>query len=470
MDNGYLGDDWAWRPPRRTGPRDAAGKLDPIGVAGSIRTDQVVISLRGTTWGRNVAAMIEADAPLEGWCGFAGGESERVSTSLSFLKSVENLCEWKVLHLEEANVGSESRCWCRYFEVPKSGLVNRAILDCRNTNRLCEEPPPVRFASMAQVFEVFGFFGRGHYTSFDFRHFFYQIALPHAVRRLFTIRCGSMTTTALVWPMGFSWSPLVAQSISTTVIAEAMNRLGFTVDRGEEERSPPPVLIIRGTAGKIIGMAVIWYDNVMITMKNEVLQNQATAACQRVCEEWGVRTKEPHFVQTKDQVAFLGVELIRQNSEVMFRHVQKNIEEWSSLKDIPDRSLRGVARIIGIILWDWTVSGDAKNESASTLYVARDIGKQAAACADRGGWDQEATLTKPQIEDLKTSLRSILENPWRKRSPPLAALGASGQRRDEPQGCWYSAGNGKIPGDMGKELESPGVDTAHQLEGNRCGY
>jgi hypothetical protein len=112
---------------------------------------------------------------------------------------------------------------------------------------------------------------------------------------------------------------------------------------------------------------------------------------------------------------------------VMFRHVQKNIEEWSSLKDIPDRSLRGVARIIGIILWDWTVSGDAKNESASTLYVARDIGKQAAACADRGGWDQEATLTKSQIEDLKTSLRSILENPWRKRSPPLAALGKTKQ-------------------------------------------
>ncbi len=66
------------------------------------------------------------------------------------------------------------------------------------------------------------------------------------------------------WPMGFSWSPGVAQAVTMVILREAAAHAGFTVESTGRPFSPPPYWVLRNAKGKVAGFLVGYYDNILI--------------------------------------------------------------------------------------------------------------------------------------------------------------------------------------------------------------
>jgi len=82
-----------------------------------------------------------------------------------------------------------------YFEVLKKEemrdgvriATSRIITSCKKSNPKFEDPPPVNLPSLDTIFKILAAFPKGRFTTLDFRHWFYQISLPGAVKHLFTV-------------------------------------------------------------------------------------------------------------------------------------------------------------------------------------------------------------------------------------------------------------------------------------------
>lgn len=98
---------------------------------------------------------------------------------------------WRVIEVQKESLALSNRGWVRYFEVEKNQKLRltRAILDCRQVNQLCGKPPVLELADLEWIFHCVALFSHPCFATLDFTHFFFQISLPTAVRRLFTVKC-----------------------------------------------------------------------------------------------------------------------------------------------------------------------------------------------------------------------------------------------------------------------------------------
>jgi hypothetical protein len=85
------------------------------------------------------------------------------------------------------------------------------------------------------------------------------------------------------WPMGFSWSPVVAHAVSMVILREAATRAGFTVEGTGRPSSPPPYWVVRSTNGKVAGFLVGYYDNILIITGSTSVRNALVRALKTAC-------------------------------------------------------------------------------------------------------------------------------------------------------------------------------------------
>ena len=150
---------------------------------------------------------------------------------------------------------------CTYFAVNKGKDVARAIFNGRRFSSLCRTPPPTNLTDVLTLLRTMhGLPGRLTMVEGDIRHFFHQIPLHPEVSRYFCIRkSGQQFWRWATLPMGWSWSPYIAQSVSMGCIIEVLENCGVDVRMYKDLESPPGIVEIPGLL-----VATVWYDNIIL--------------------------------------------------------------------------------------------------------------------------------------------------------------------------------------------------------------
>jgi hypothetical protein len=126
-------------------------------------------------------------------------------------KDKEDLIKWKVV----ARVSR--REWKRLlgfaFKVWKAdGITARFILDCFRLNDWSTPPPAFRIAQPREVALLLA--SSPFAWSVDMKNWFFQFALPEAIRLYFAFRVDTSILSMLVLAMGWCWAPFLAHSVT----------------------------------------------------------------------------------------------------------------------------------------------------------------------------------------------------------------------------------------------------------------
>jgi len=150
--------------------------------------------------------------------------------------------------------------FCALFCVAKNAEQLRLIFDGRTLNELCHTPPPISLPSIVEVLARAN--AARLVISGDLRHYFHQLSTPSQVGRFLGVKCGKKFFKYKTLPMGLSWSPHIAQSISFLLLThrEKGAKNFFDTDAFMQgQRLPKEVTVLKD--GVPVGFAVIVYDN-----------------------------------------------------------------------------------------------------------------------------------------------------------------------------------------------------------------
>jgi hypothetical protein len=107
---------------------------------------------------------------------------------------------------------------CTYFAVPKNEELSRTIFNGRILSLYCRPPPPVNLVSIAGLLILVSGYRGLSFDFLDIRHWFHQLPVNPFLRRLFVIRSEDSFLSWQVLPMGWCWSPYLAQCMAWSLI------------------------------------------------------------------------------------------------------------------------------------------------------------------------------------------------------------------------------------------------------------
>ena len=384
------------------------------------------------------------------WCGWDGtgcGDSEgpHARTDSMFADQFAQVCKHttngsKSLFRRITKVMVDNRFFHRFFTVPKGdGLLARLITSCKVLNKRVARCRLLRFGTIEDLFRILLFFGAPACAVSDFRHWFFQIPLPENCKKLFSVHSGDVVGEMLAWPMGFSWSPFIAQCIGMAFMAIAITTAGFTPSYPDflSQDEVPPFWIIKNEVGAIVAFAMIWYDNIIIAASNAPIRDTICRAMRSIAKiinaAWKPQKEQDRnprdlsdpFLRSTSEVAYTGIHFSMENGSIRWKHLDSNRTRWStslatklSSFGLPKKTLiwRDVSEIIGVIIWDWWVSGTSRSSILPTLEIATRIGM---SCESNRDWDCLAQLSPMEWDALILAFQTIAaDNSWKHRTFP----------------------------------------------------
>ena len=229
--------------------------------------------------------MFDEQAPISNWCSHKDTKWDR---------NIKHICRHGYAKLTESLVGSilertkkehffSAPGRVAAFTVPKEEEKLRLIANCIELNKLFNKPPRLLFATMSELFMILSFFKESDtfFSVADFRHWFYQLALPKGKRRFFTLLSGGQTYQFKAWLMGFSWSPFVAQAHSMAIAKVGVDRCKYlhAISPLADQNALPPFWLVRDTIEKmersdITAFVIFWYDNLLIVANRKKCQRR----------------------------------------------------------------------------------------------------------------------------------------------------------------------------------------------------
>ena len=379
-------------------------------------------------------------------------ESTEIRTARKWKRHLRALQEFGIL--KKAAKGM-IKCFARYFAVPKSdGCSSRAIFNGKRLSTFFRAPPTTNLPEIADVLRLVA------EASFliigDYRHYFHQFGLHHDVSHYFGLQLGGSDVWRYgVLPMGWSWSPRLAQSASMTMLIEAAIR-GKLVDPKDFEdlENPPSILKMRG------GSAVVWYDNVLGAFQDADCRDTFYRELKAVCEDLHVEWKNVRTYNRKDMAEsratnapdgtplkedeesplpeYLGLEFAnavgkRQRDDpttakMKWRHRPSSLAKWKDLTTTENyKTPRAVARAVGVILWDATIALRPLCEESRALELMSKVGKTIR----NNKWDEplENCITQEDVKFLRDRIHDISHNNVFRtidlHTPPTVVLCAS---------------------------------------------
>ena len=416
---------------------------------------QMVGLLRGPT---------EIGGGEEAWCGLrgipqlsptdvaAGGTGVKLSGIVSELAS----------SILERKSPTARAVLSKLFLVPKTQEVSRIILDCRPLNKLGADPPYLSFASIKDFFRILSFFNESHTVTADFRHWFFQLPLPLSVRDLFSLRCGNEFFRLKVWAMGFAWSPFAAQAVSMSIARRGIRRSGRWHAVGSMicPDAPPPFWVVSTRQdnlrnlrrGEIVGFVLFWYDNLLIVTGEAetaaTLRREIAEAAQGCNAMWKASDNGDQFTCGVNQVTYLGIEAKKEaDGKWRWAHTAANRERWISTKEEPRTWLKA-ARILGVLTWNWIVSGESREGLVDLAGIARKIGKEGLATktqwmrlspATTGVTVAEWGMLESRLEDACRDKARLYEGPVETAFGRCVLL-ASDAMETKGAGVWMKGG------------------------------
>ena len=357
----------------------------------------------------------------------------RFLTPSVYEEHLKCLVEWKVYRNVEAGVPLH---FARYFAVPKASVppVARTIFNGASFSKSCQVPPPIHLPDVAVVLKFLADTFRGRkYSAItaDIRHWFHQIRLHADISKYFGLcymkrdskssnLCRRIFLLANVLPMGWSWSPFIAQSLSFLLLLETARRCGLNIDAYTNCSELPPFLCWPNF------VIILWYDNVGVFGADENLVRQFYRQLKAVFNEFSVILKEGEFytaaeLQVKESdpstdcdpqkdehrvASYLGLEFgwrgKRQRGgtiEFVWRHLKKKTIRWATYAKRTPLTPRDVAAAVGIAVWDCHIS------LRSLLHIEADIEllRLAGSAARRSSWDTADKQLNTEVKSLDIS-------------------------------------------------------------------
>ena len=356
--------------------------------------------------------------------------------------------------LSRINLREKTTRFVSIFVVFKEGLKLRFIANCTRNNKSFGKPPSLLFASTESLFQALQFFGPDAFFAVaDFRHWFYQIRLPPVVKHLFSLWCKGELFSFNAWPMGFSWSPFVAQGLSMTIAMLAINKSGkfAAISPRHDKGLLPDMWFVTSPDAtweklkrrQVHAIVLFWYDNLLVIAKSEQVRSDLLRDIKWVTEThkaWWKTTKNAHgdaptqdftsgdnaFTCTRGEVEYLGIKFVwKSDQQWHWEHLDKNKRRWRERyteiqrKDAQHRTWREAALLTGVIIWDWTLAGGHRRDIQKVLEVSHAIG--AANISEREEWDRPAKIELAHWEILSQKIEEVVNSQTRTRKTPYGA-------------------------------------------------
>ena len=232
-----------------------------------------------------------------------------------------------------------------YFTVLKASVNKvslRTIFHTKGINLGVSHAPPVNLSSFPEWLAEFK--DAEYLWTTDMRHFFHQFGLVEDIRKYFTVLCRGNRFRCACLPMGWTWSPFIAQSLAWWLAVG---------DESFEWRELPRVYTHRGV--KII----IWYDNLLFGGKRtDVMRLREEFLARTV---WINATIKEESNSDEGPVTFVGVDLrpatVRKRLQWRLAQKTKNklMKHLEGLREEREVSKKKWETIRGHIVWSFWV-------------------------------------------------------------------------------------------------------------------
>jgi hypothetical protein len=359
-----------------------------------------------------------------------------------------------------------------YFAILKTNGLARAIFNGKRFSNLCQPPPPTKLPDITRVLramERLAMDSRPALIVGDLKHCFHQYGLNPEIAKFFGLRTALGDFLWRTLPMGFSYSPWVAQCIGFTLMMETLRLCGYDVSKYIGEEDPPEYVAIYDADGKLEVVAALWYDNVMFFVRDASRASKVKSTFQRLCNRYHIVLKELELFGTRSffqadsmdhnatliRPNYLGVEfrmigtrgsgaegtdskgtdsMPSHHWHLTWRMTRDKREKWSSLKEKLGGVLtyQWVARIAGVILWSAHIRLQPLCRHSAILEMVKKCGVE---CRAKHDWLKTVTLTPRERDTLISGIATSVDCTWATVSQMtplgtiLCAADSSGLRR-----------------------------------------
>ena len=365
-----------------------------------------------------------------------------IPTARKWLAQVEDLTNRGIVR--KLDPTEKSTFISGYFAVLKTLTTARAIFSGGNLSRKCCSPPPLNLLELTDFLKMVSELKLKSlcFAQLDLRHWFFQIGIGEGLARLFHIACDGNRYEWCRLPMGWSFSPFIAQTFSYLIYTYKLDHEEELFIFDEVEDHLPRFLRFKKGAG----FCTVLYDNFAMVGEDEsvvkevyarVLRNlkifdiEPKAGTEKFFTKHDLRTtlkrardEEPLSIKWIDVEIetsanlpiHLGVQLgVQERAQLEFcwRIDPVKIKSWLDVgTTIPrEGTARFFARFIGRIVWSQSLALIPLYTIESTLQLAKRIGKFVGTTYSR--WDDPMILSEEELHSLEAEWHKVLKNQWR---------------------------------------------------------
>lgn len=323
---------------------------------------------------------------------------------------------------------------CSYFAVTKGSgpeATARAIFNGKRFSQRCATPPATNLGDILSLLAAIARLPRKlTIVEGDVRHFFHQLKMHSEISRFFCIRQAQRFWRWSTLPMGWSWSPFIAQAISVGIIVEVLHECGEDMSMYRDLDIPPSLIEVKN---KLV--AAVWYDNIIMVTNDPNLAlkfyqklDRLTRSTKISMKEWNIHHPRAMEPAEKNKPSYLGLELAKfapkrcrdsdTNTPILhWRHIQKRIETFKKCKQLLTDFQSGlirvtprlIAKICGSLMWDVHVGDTPLCRKEELIAIIR----KAGISARETGWDKEMSLTLSELSYLQGELAVAILNDWK---------------------------------------------------------
>jgi len=355
-----------------------------------------------------------------------------------------------------------------YFAVAKScGTLARTIFSGRQLSGCFVRPGGVNLPQLPFVLSlaasILAKCNAVYVLTGDVRHYFHAIALGSEIKDFFTIFICNTLYHFNVLPMGWSFSPRIAQCMAWSALlslATDQNGLKLAAEKLRHSAHPPSFVVLHTPCGQEIGILFIWYDNfvcvcgcrdiatalslTMTEMTNSfnfhwgqkslahpVHLRKLAASTMETIDKLSEDVKlNPLDTDSSEALAFyskeataIGIQFgmtmkrgrdITHPTVLQWRIKPRTIEKARTLFDMIslssslELSCRVVAGICGVCVWRIYISGEPLVMIHDVISLSAKAGRHARV----SGWTSNISLNTHELDQAKAALTLVLRNEW----------------------------------------------------------
>ena len=354
-------------------------------------------------------------------------------------------------------VPREIKAIASYFSILKNTVPPscRTIFNGKEFSAKCARPPSTNLPDVTRLLDALSELcadsGPFNTITGDVRHMFHQLPLADEIGHYFGLRfrdhdlktirksapCGAVPDE---WsgmlrmrtvPMGFSFSPWVAQSVGFGLLIMALEKAGVqNLESWRRTKNPPPLIKLYRD-GKLYLVCALWIDNLLVATSDHAQAHSILAAIKNVFNTtYHLLLKEIELLPAKalrrtssKKPSYLNIEFRTVMTRDRDGHESYHLEwcplekkriKWSSCVDIIASTMtaRSVSKVVGTILWAHHI----RLTPLCRLQNIIDIVRKASSAATRlKSWKGAVSLSSAEVDLLKDGLRISCAEEWSSR-------------------------------------------------------